>query len=69
QRERNPEEGLERVFRLLDGDGDGQISKEELRRGLEEFGESVTDDEVRRMTEAADVDGDGKINYEEFVKI
>ncbi|KAI8143604.1 hypothetical protein BJV82DRAFT_514586, partial [Fennellomyces sp. T-0311] len=69
QRQINPEEGLMKVFSILDKDNKGLINAEDLRQGLLGFGETVTEDDVRRMIQSADVDGDGMINYEEFVKI
>ncbi|KAG2220656.1 hypothetical protein INT45_008199, partial [Circinella minor] len=69
QRMQNPEEGLKRVFTMLDKDNKGLINGEDLRQGLLNFGETVTEDDIQRMLRSADVDGDGMINYEEFVKI
>ncbi|KAI9495846.1 hypothetical protein BDB00DRAFT_759439, partial [Zychaea mexicana] len=69
QRAQCPEEGLRKVFELLDKDKKGVINAEDLRQGLLDFGETVTEDELQRMMRSADVDGDGMINFEEFVKI
>ncbi|KAI7847318.1 hypothetical protein BDC45DRAFT_452018 [Circinella umbellata] len=66
---KDPEEGLKRVFTMLDKDSKGLINGEDLRQGLLNFGETVTEDDIQRMLRSADVDGDGMINYEEFVKI
>ncbi|KAI9348330.1 hypothetical protein BD770DRAFT_327221, partial [Pilaira anomala] len=63
------EEGVTKVFNLLDTDNDGQLNAEDLKRGIALFGNSVTAADVEEMVESADVDGDGLINYEEFLKV
>ncbi|KAI8389256.1 hypothetical protein BD560DRAFT_381041 [Blakeslea trispora] len=69
QHEANAEEGVLRVFEMIDTDKDGQISSADLKRGISLFGKSVSDADVEDMMSSADVDGDGLINYEEFLKI
>ncbi|OBZ87282.1 Calmodulin-4 [Choanephora cucurbitarum] len=69
QHETNAEEGVLRVFEMIDTDHDGQISNADLKRGISLFGKSVTDADIEDMMASADVDGDGLINYEEFLKI
>ncbi|KAI8360736.1 hypothetical protein EDC96DRAFT_513274, partial [Choanephora cucurbitarum] len=69
QHETNAEEGVLRVFEMIDTDHDGQINNADLKRGISLFGKSVTDADIEDMMASADVDGDGLINYEEFLKI
>ncbi|KAI8076615.1 uncharacterized protein B0P05DRAFT_545178 [Gilbertella persicaria] len=69
QHETNAEEGVLKVFEMIDSDGDGQINGDDLKRAVAMFGNSVTDADVEEMMASADVDGDGLINYEEFLKI
>ncbi|ORZ11996.1 hypothetical protein BCR42DRAFT_421030 [Absidia repens] len=69
QYETNPEEGISKVFAMLDADDDGLITSQDLERAIVEFGETVTPDELKEMILSADVDGDGMVNYEEFLKI
>ena len=59
---------LKKAFNVMDANGDGQVTKEELKTLLSGLGEEVTDDIVNEMINIADTDGDGKVNFEEFVK-
>ncbi|KAG2195677.1 hypothetical protein INT46_002151 [Mucor plumbeus] len=69
QHDTNSEEGVAKVFAMLDTDNDGQLTGEDLKRGVSLFGNSVTETDVEEMMASADVDGDGLINYEEFLKV
>ncbi|XP_061172568.1 uncharacterized protein LOC133181934 isoform X2 [Saccostrea echinata] len=60
---------LKKAFRVLDINGDGFISKEELREVLTKMGETLTDQEVDEMMEKADKNKDGKIDYDEYVDV
>ena len=51
----------------MDANGDGVVTKEELKNLLKGLGEDVTDDIVDEMIKIADENGDGKIQFEEFV--
>jgi len=48
----------------MDKDGDGKISPEEMKKGLEAKG--VSPEEADKMVKAADKDGDGKVSEEEL---
>ena len=63
------EEEMIEAFKVFDRDGDGLISKAELKHVMSNLGENLTDDEIDEMLTGADLDGDGMINYEEFVKM
>lgn len=54
------------AFRIFDRNGDGFITKEELRQALLNLGERLTDEELDRMMADADTDGNGLIDYPEF---
>ena len=56
-------------IKLLDTNGDGLISEEELRLTMTNLGEALTEAEVRHMIAEADMDGDGKINFAEFSRL
>jgi len=53
------------TFRTLDTDGDGLLSREELRLGLCSFGASP--EHVEDVVKELDVGGTGKVSYSEFL--
>lgn len=55
---------LQQAFAVFDKDGDGHITKEELRSVMTTLGEELTDAEVNSMMAEADLDGDGRIDFE-----
>lgn len=61
------EEEMRQKFRTFDRNGDGLISKEEVKQVMEIIGEPMSDAEVDQLITEADTDFDGKINYQEFV--
>lgn len=59
---------LDKIFKAIDIDGDGNLSKEEILLGYEEhFGVPITEEQVDEMFEKIDLDGNGTIDYTEFV--
>lgn len=58
------------AFHVFDVDGDGTITKEELKRVLEVgSGAGISDELVSTLIAEADEDGDGQISFEEFKKM
>ena len=51
----------------MDENGDGFITKDELKKMLSSLGEPVEDSVVNEMIAVADTNGDGKIDFNEFV--
>ncbi|XP_069118558.1 calmodulin-like isoform X2 [Argopecten irradians] len=63
------DDDLQRAFDVFDKDGNGYISRDELKSVMETLGERLTEVELDEMLKEADKDGDGQVNYEEFVQI
>merc|ERR1719321_741220 len=57
---------LKEMFYALDADGNGTITIDELRDGIEKMGMDVPEDLMRIMSEV-DSDGSGEIDYSEFL--
>ncbi|MDX6741295.1 EF-hand domain-containing protein [Actinocorallia sp. A-T 12471] len=55
------------LFPVVDTNGDGQISRQELARLYERNGTPITEEESDAIFGKADSDGDGLISLEEFV--
>eukprot|EP00088_Acartia_fossae_P052211 TRINITY_DN5885_c0_g1_i1.p1 TRINITY_DN5885_c0_g1~~TRINITY_DN5885_c0_g1_i1.p1 ORF type:complete len:159 (-),score=58.83 TRINITY_DN5885_c0_g1_i1:558-1034(-) len=62
-------EELEEAFKLLDLDGDGTITIEELRKLIEKIGGNMTEAEATALIKEADKDGNNVIDYVEFTKL
>ena len=61
---RDMEEEIKEAFRVFDKDGNGFISKDELKHVMQSLGENLTSEEVEEMIREADIDGDGQVNYD-----
>jgi calcium-dependent protein kinase len=61
-------EHLEKIFKAIDADGNGNLDKQEILNGYEEhFGIPISEEEVDKMFKEIDIDGNGTIDYSEFV--
>lgn len=60
---------LSNIFRSIDKDNNGTISKEEFRQAYEIFGERtyLLDEEVDKLFELVDTNNNGVIDYSEFI--
>ena len=64
-------EELEQLFSMMDKNGDGELSSDELYEALTELGVNggeVSREHVEAMMKAGDADGNGQIDKEEFVQ-
>lgn len=57
-------QSLQQAFRQFDLDGDGHITKDELRKVIIELGQRASEVEIEAMFQAADVNKDSKITFE-----
>ena len=67
--EQHNEDVWKQTFKMIDGNGDGKISLEELKKFLGEVGQKNDDQSVKEVMKVADLNGDGGISYEEFKKL
>ena len=51
----------------IDADGNGVVTKEELRLKAKEIDYYVSEEELERTIQSMDEDNDGKISLEEFI--
>ena len=59
---------LDKIFKDIDVDGDGNLTKEEILQGYEKhFGIPISEEQVDEMFAKIDLDGNGTIDYTEFV--
>lgn len=60
---------LKTVFRSIDLNGDGMISKEELSFAYKSAGIELNNQDLDKIIKAIDFDHNGMIDYEEFIRI
>ena len=60
-------EELARVFRNIDKNGDGKLSKQEVYEGYRDhYGHQISNEQIDTMFDAVDTDRSGFIDYTEF---
>lgn len=59
----------EATFGVVDKDGDGFISAEEVRSLMKTLGKEIDDAQAQAFVEKADGNGDGLISLEEFATV
>ncbi|KAK8507806.1 hypothetical protein V6N11_045979 [Hibiscus sabdariffa] len=60
-------EEMREVFNKFDRNGDGKISRDELKSVLDALGSAPSSDEVDRIMSAMDKDGNGYVDLDEFI--
>ncbi|ETN87154.1 EF hand [Necator americanus] len=60
---------LKAVFEELDVDGDGYITRSELRTAFQRMGHSLSDQDIKAIYKHVDANNDGKINFQVQVYI
>lgn len=57
------------AFKVFDRNGDGYISKNELREVLMSIGDKISEEDANVMIKDVDADGNGMIDFTEFRKL
>ncbi|KAJ9185846.1 hypothetical protein P3X46_005433 [Hevea brasiliensis] len=60
---------FQEAFCLLDKDGDGRITFEELATAIKSLEENPTEEELQSMINEVDVNGNGTIEFGEFLNL
>jgi len=61
---------LKKVFKMLDKNGDGRLTYDELSKGFRQvFEREIHDFEIEKIIEDIDGNSDGYISYEEFMRV
>jgi len=69
QKQVNRLDDVRAAFRVFDHNGDGVISKNELKNAMISFGHTFSPAECEEMFNEADLNQDGKIDWEEFLEM
>jgi Ca2+-binding EF-hand superfamily protein len=60
--------GLQRKFRIMDDDNNGNLSLGEFKKGIRELGLNLVDSEMRALFDHFDFDSSGQISYDAFIQ-
>ena len=62
----DPDKELREAFKVFDKDGNGTISKDELKQLMSNLGQNLSNEELDAMMGEVDTDGNGQIDFDEF---
>ena len=65
--QRNPYFDPNEAFRAMDYNGDGVVSKDEIRYMMETKGHFISDNEASQVARKMDFNRDGVVSHNEFV--
>lgn len=65
--ENEEEHALIAAFKEFDKDGNGTISRAELKLTMAKLGDALTEEQIDQIIEEVDADGNGEIDFDEFV--
>ena len=60
--------GMQRVFKIIDDDGNKSLDKLEFRKAMRELALDLSDADLRFLFEFFDTDRSGSIDFEEFIQ-
>jgi len=66
---KDQEKAVKETFALIDKDGDGIITSEELYEVMRKIDPNISQDEVKEIVVAVDVNGDNVISLDEFLSV
>lgn len=69
QKQVNRLDDVRAAFRVFDQDGDGNISRRELKNAMISFGQIFSAEEAEEMFNEADLNQDGQIDWAEFLQM
>lgn len=55
---------MRNAFKIFDKDGNGYITRKELKQAMSKLDPTLSDEDINDMLKEADADNDGLINYE-----
>ena len=65
---KSEKESLSKIFKAIDKDGDGKLSKSEIMAGYERFfGKNLNNEDVDKIFDCVDMNKNNFIDYSEFV--
>ena len=68
--EKNDQEDLREAFNILDVDGTGKVTIDQLIKGFQNLGEVLDQEEAQRLMNEANLSGDqDHLNFEEFTRL